>query len=68
MVETLSWREVNASIASMTEKQVLALIEEELKGPKRTTVLVRLHQRYTMLRASREREEMLRKLKKGARR
>ena len=30
-------------------------MDEELKSAKRTTVLVRLHQRYTMVRAARER-------------
>ena len=54
-----SWRELNAKLSGMSEDELLGLIEEELNGPKRTTVLVRLHQRYTMVRAGRERTEML---------
>jgi len=54
-----SWRELNTKLSGMSEDELLRLIEEELNGAKRTTVLVRLHQRYTMVRASRERGEML---------
>jgi hypothetical protein len=54
-----SWRELNAKITQMGEQELLDLMQRELKGAKRTTVLVRLHQRYTMVRAAREREEML---------
>ena len=54
-----SVRELNAKLSGMSESELLGLIEGELNGPKRTTVLVRLHQRYTMVRARRERTEML---------
>jgi hypothetical protein len=43
----------------LTEGEVLALLEAERQGAKRVTFLERLHQRYTMLRAARERVELL---------
>jgi hypothetical protein len=38
---------------------VLALLENEREGEKRISMLQRLHQRYTILRAARERVEIL---------
>jgi hypothetical protein len=43
----------------LREDEVLALLEAERQGAKRVTFLERLHQRYTMLRAARERVELL---------
>lgn len=43
----------------MTEQEVLDLLNAERAGPKRVTMLERLHQRYTTLRAARERIEIL---------
>jgi hypothetical protein len=42
----------------MTEEQVLSLLNEERAGAKRISIMERLHQRYTALRASRERIEL----------
>lgn len=55
----LNYVELNAAVCSLTEEQLIDLIEQELSGPKRTSILVRLHQRYTRVRAARERKEML---------
>lgn len=55
----LSWRKLNDQLSTMTEQQVLDLLIEERKSAKRVTVLERLHQRYTTLRAARERAEIL---------
>ena len=55
----LSWQEINDTVCGLSEPQLVALMEQELTGAKRTTVLVRLHQRYTRVRAARERQEML---------
>ena len=57
-----SWRELNAKISEMSEQELLGLMNEEMKSTKRMTVLVRLHQRYTMVRCARERADMLKKL------
>lgn len=43
----------------MTEERVLELLNAELAGSKRISILERLHQRYTALRAMRERLEIL---------
>lgn len=56
----LSWRALNAKINTLSEAQVLAMLDEERKGARRVSALQRLHQRYCMLRASRERIEILR--------
>ena len=43
----------------MTEAQVLSMLDSERAGLRRVSILERLHQRYTMLRAARERMEIL---------
>jgi hypothetical protein len=55
----MNWREINKALPDLDEDAVLRLLEDERKGEQRVTVLVRLHQRYTMLRAARERMEIL---------
>lgn len=55
----MNWREINKALPELDEDAVLRLLDEERKGEQRVTVLVRLHQRYTMLRAARERMEIL---------
>ena len=55
----MNWREINKALPDLDEDAVLRLLDEERKGEQRVTVLVRLHQRYTMLRAARERTEIL---------
>lgn len=55
----LNWRSLNDQLHAMTEEEVLALLNEERKGSRRITFLERLHQRYTVLRATRERLEIL---------
>lgn len=55
----LSWRKLNDVLASMTEQQVLEMLENERVTARRLSVLERLHQRYTTLRAARERAQIL---------
>lgn len=55
----LNWRQLNDKLHAMTEEEVLALLTEERAGARRITFLERLHQRYTVLRATRERLEIL---------
>lgn len=61
MADELSWRELNDRLHDLTEKEVLDLLhaEKRRKPAPRVTVLTRLHQRYTALRASRERKELV---------
>lgn len=55
----MNWRELNAKLSLLSEEQVLQMLTEERQGARRVTVLQRLHQRYTMLRAARERIELM---------
>jgi hypothetical protein len=55
---TYTWRGLNTILHTLPEEEVLELLEEEKVGAKRAMVLTRLHQRYSQLRASREREEL----------
>lgn len=55
----MNWRELNRKLSMLTEEQVLQMLNDERVGAKRVTVLQRLHQRYTVLRAARERVELL---------
>ncbi len=57
--ETFNWRELNERLSYLTEDEVRNLLENELKVGRRASLLVRLHQRFTTLRAQRERREML---------
>jgi hypothetical protein len=56
---SLNWRELNARLSSLREDELANLIEEERQGERRTTLMVRMHQRFTALRAMRERRELL---------
>lgn len=56
----MNWRKLNKDLGLLTEEQVLALLNEERAGARRVSILERLHQRYTTLRATRERRELLR--------
>ena len=58
-MKQLTWRELNHVLASKTEAEVLQMLHEEKASAQRVVVLERLHQRYTALRASRERIEIL---------
>lgn len=58
-MKRLTWRELNHVLASKTEAEVLAMLSDERVGLRRVVVLERLHQRYNVLRVSRERVELL---------
>lgn len=55
----LTWRSLNDKIHTLTEEEVLDLLNKERAGQKRLSFLERLHQRYSMLRVARERLEIL---------
>lgn len=56
----MNWRELTSRLGSLREDELEQMIEDELAGPKRLTLLVRMHQRFTVLRSLRERQEMTR--------
>ena len=55
----LTWRKLNEQLKTFDEGKVLEMLNHERANAKRVVVLERLHQRYTTLRASRERIELL---------
>jgi len=59
----LSWRQLNDVLCNMSEADVWGMLETERFGEKRASVLQRLHQRYNVLRVSRERIELLKEAK-----
>lgn len=56
---SLTWKELNDQLADFTEQEVLDLLEDEATNARRSTILVRLHQRYTVLRMLRERAAIM---------
>ena len=58
-MKKLTWRELNHTLVSKTEDEVLQMLNEERVGTRRIVVLERLHQRYNILRVSRERVDLL---------
>ena len=57
----MNWRELNRTLSTLSELQVLELLESEQVEQKRIAILERLHQRYNSMRVARERIEILRK-------
>lgn len=55
----ITWRKLNSELKTFDEQKVLDMLTHERTNAKRVVVLERLHQRYTTLRASRERIELL---------
>ena len=59
MPNYLTWKELNDRLADFTEQEVKDLLEDEMRHARRSTILVRLHQRYTTLRMLRERAAIM---------
>lgn len=53
------WRELNREIASLNEDELEFLLDYELGHARRTTVMLRLHQKFNTLRSQRERREIM---------
>ena len=63
----LNWRELNEVINNFTEQEIMDLLTDERRNARRSTVLIRLHQRFTTLRMMRERAELIGELNESAR-
>lgn len=61
MDELENWRVLNRHLNTFDEEKVRMLLEHEVKNRRRAMFLQRLHQRYSAMRASRERIELLSK-------
>ncbi len=59
---TYNWHDLNVLLTLRDERQVKAMLDEEVEVHRRPTYAVRIHQRYTTLRAQRERKEILEKI------
>jgi len=55
----LNWRQIMERLHEMSEEELKKMIDEEWRLTRRKSILLRLHQRYTMVRAARERKELL---------
>lgn len=62
-MQNLNWRNMNNILDTLSEAQVLEMLNDERGGRRRVTILTRLHQRYSALRTARERIEILREAK-----
>ena len=63
----MNWRELNEAINGFSEQEIWDLLEDERKTARRSTVIVRLHQRFTTLRMLRERAELIGEINESAR-
>jgi hypothetical protein len=50
-----TWRTLNNILTKITEEEVWELLQHERKTSKRISILMRLHQRFCVLRLERER-------------
>ena len=55
----ITWRKLNENMASLTEDEVMAMLEYERTHERRVKMLLRLHQRANSLRVARERIQLL---------
>jgi len=55
----ITWRKLNERMATLTEDEVMAMLEYERTHARRVKMLLRLHQRVNSLRVARERIELL---------
>jgi len=58
-----TWRSLNDRLPTLTEDEVLGMLNNERNTLKRVSMLERLHQRYNTLRVARERLELLKEAK-----
>lgn len=63
----MNWPELCAKLTSLTEQEVSDLLEDERHNARRSTFIIRLHQRFTTLRMLRERADLLREINDTAR-
>lgn len=54
-----TWREIEKAMPTLTEEQLWELLDAERVGQRRHTVMLRLHQHVCVVRAARERAEIL---------
>jgi hypothetical protein len=60
----VNWTDLNVVLRSCTEAEVKRMLDEEVTTHRRSVFIKRLHQRFTTLRATRERKELLEAIKR----
>ena len=55
----ITWRKLNETMSSLTEEEIMEMLEYERTHERRVKMLLRLHQRANSLRVARERIELL---------
>jgi hypothetical protein len=55
----ITWRKLNENMATLTEEEIMTMLEYERTHERRVKMLLRLHQRANSLRVARERIELL---------
>jgi hypothetical protein len=55
----ITWRKLNERMATLSEDEVMEMLEYERTHDRRVKMLLRLHQRANSLRVARERIELL---------
>jgi hypothetical protein len=55
----ITWRKLNETMATLSEDEIMAMLEYERTHERRVKMLLRLHQRANSLRVARERIELL---------
>ena len=55
----ITWRKLNERMVTLTEEEVMEMLEYERTHDRRVKMLLRLHQRGNSLRVARERIELL---------
>jgi hypothetical protein len=55
----ITWRKLNERMATLTEEEIMEMLEYERTHDRRVKMLLRLHQRANSLRVARERIELL---------
>jgi hypothetical protein len=58
-MNNLTWRDIFFNLNNYSEDELEKMIKSERHGKRRRSILVRLHQRYCILRANRERDDLL---------
>ncbi len=58
-----TWRSLNDRLPTLSEDEVMGMLNNERQTLKRVSVLERMHQRYNTLRVARERLELLKEAK-----
>jgi hypothetical protein len=64
-IKSYSWRELQEVLSTLTEQEASDLLVYERLHGKRSMIITRLHQRFTILRAKRERETLLAEIKRN---